>query len=133
MNKALFSLLFLVLSGFAVADSSCENIPGELRYSLETWDGAICIVEQDALDQKNNPGGVDTVVYTITKGNKPIKAEGGELFNDGGRNPGIIYAVFPLDINQEGKEEIIVMQYIEVRSSIVEPNSSGTFYDVMVF
>jgi len=133
MKTTLFSLL-LLFSRVAFADSSCDDILGEQKYDpLKIKDGIVCFVEQPALDKHNIQYGTETVVYFIAHGQKPRKAEGEALFNEGGNDPGKIVDAFELDVDHDGTEEIVVIQFVEVRGSLAEPNSSREFYSVYVF
>jgi len=134
MKKIFFALLLQLISGFTLADLSCSDIPGEQSHApLKIKDGEVCFVIQPTFDEHNNLYSAETVVYYIFQGRKPVKAENGALFNEGGNDPGRIVDVFELDVNHDEKDEIIVIHFVEVRSSHAEPNSSHKFYDVTVF
>jgi len=133
MKTTLFSLL-LLFSRVAFAGSSCDDILGEQNFDpLKIKEGIVCFVEQPALDEHNNQYGTETVVYFIAQDRKPMKAQGEALFNEGGNDAGKIVDAFELDINHDGKDEIVVIHFVEVRSSLAEQNSSNKFYDVTVF
>ena len=134
MIKSLFYFLFLFSSELALAGATCTDIPGKQSHTpLKIKDGVVCFVEQIALDEQNNPADVKKVVYAIIQGHEPIKANNGELPSGGGYNSEKIVDAFTLDIDQDGKDEVVVIQFVEVRSTLAEPNSSRKFYDVNIF
>jgi len=134
MIKPIFASLLLLVSELALAGSPCDIIPGKQSHApLKINDGLVCIVEQPVLDEQNRQHGIETVIYTIMKNQELIKADGGELSNDGGNSPGTIVDVFTLNIDRDKKNQVIVIQFVEVSKGLMEPNSSGKFYSIYVF
>lgn len=134
MIDKILATLTLFFTQSAWAGFTCEDIHGEQIYQpLAVSQGLICFVQQRALDRASGiPADTEEInLYLIVRDGKPEKAKGrGLLYDD---SPGKIVDAFPLRIGTDGKSKIAVIQSIEIRSSLVEPNSSGKFYSVAIF
>ncbi|WP_199031583.1 hypothetical protein [Ralstonia sp. ASV6] len=133
INKILASLA-IVGCHSAQAEFTCNDIRGvQSHRPLSTERGIVCFVKQPVLDKNNgNPVGIDEIsLYFIQNGQKPRKAEGRGLLYD--ESPGEIVDAFTMHINQDNEDKIAIIQSIEIRNSLVEPNSSGKFYSVSIF
>jgi hypothetical protein len=126
------ALMFIACSVFA--KNTCDNVHWEQSYPpLNVKGGAICFVREPVFDSKENlPIGADAIsLYYLVDGGVPVKAEGrGLLYDD---TPGQIVDAFSLNVGRDHVKKIFVIHYVEVRASIVEPNSSGKFYSINVF
>jgi len=134
LSKTLFLLFFLLNSSFVLANSSCDDIPGKQNHKpLEMSEGVVCFVEQPAGDDPKVNEGLWTVVYFISHGRKPVLI-GGELKNEDG-TAGRIVDAFLLDVNHDGKDEVIVIQSITAHEPSADADSdySGVFYFVSVY
>jgi len=132
MMKALFTLLWFLASGLALAASPCDAIPGKLSHApLKIESGVVCFVEQPLLDEKGEKYADAISIYLIPHGLKPVEAEGRGLMYD--YDAGKIVDAFSLDIDHDGKNELVVIHYHDVRYSQAEQNSSGVVYSVYVF
>ena len=132
MMKALFTLLWFLASGLALAASPCDAIPGKLSHApLKIESGVVCFVEEPLLDEKGEEYADAISVYLIPHGFKPIKAKGRVFMYD--QNAGEIIDAFLLDINHDGKNEIVAIHSYQVSPSQAEPNSSGFAYSVYVY
>lgn len=134
MTKSIFVLATIVICGSACAESTCADIHGQQNYPpLNIGSGSICFIQEPVLDAKTKEStGADAIsLYYIAKGGVPVKAEGrGLLYDD---TPGKIVDAFSSSIDRGHTENIFVIHSMNVRSSLVEPNSSGKFYSVSVF
>lgn len=134
MIKHYVALAAILICGPTYAESTCSDIHGQQSYPpLTVTSGTICFVQEPVLDLKTRkPIGADAIsLYYISNGGVPIKAEGrGLLYDD---TPGKIVDAFSSSIDQGRNESIFVIHSMNVRSSLVEPNSSGKFYSVSVF
>jgi hypothetical protein len=134
MKKSFFSLLLFLFNGLALADSSCSDIPGKQSHApLKITDGVVCFVEQASFDPQGDITSVEIEVHAIIEDSKPVKAINGGLISDGGHDLGTIVDAFTLNIDHDGKDEVIVIHSVEIRYTLAEQNSSGVFYDVTVF
>ncbi|CAN0626527.1 conserved protein of unknown function [Burkholderia multivorans] len=134
MIKDYVFLVLLVVSGLSCAKDKCGDIRGEQRYPpLNIKGGAVCFVQEPVLDSKTEtPVGADSIsLYYIANGSVPVKAEGrGLLYDDA---PSQIADAFSLKVGRDRVEKVFVINFVEVRESLVEKNSSGKFYSVDVF
>ncbi|MGN7982150.1 hypothetical protein [Burkholderia sp. 22313] len=134
MIKNFIFIIFAIAVGSAYAKSTCDDLHREQSYPpLNINSGTICFVLEPVLDAKTkSPIGANAIsLYHIESGGAPKKAEGrGLLYDDA---PGKIIDAFSLDVGCDRTEKIFVIHSIEVRESLVEPNSSGEFYSVDVF
>ncbi|MCC8392453.1 hypothetical protein LJ656_07620 [Paraburkholderia sp. MMS20-SJTR3] len=134
MTKNLIFLLIVLLSSSAFAKSPCADIRGKQSYPpLNITGGAVCFVQEAISDDKTGaPSGLDGIsLYYISNGNVPVKANGRGLLYD--ETPGEIVDAFSMNVGRDHREEIFVIHSMDVRDSLVEPNSSGKFYSVSVF
>jgi len=132
MKKIFFTLLLFLFSRIVLAGSSCSDIPGKQNHApLKIKDGIVCFMEQPLLDENGEQFADAISVYFIPHKLKPIKADGRGFLYD--YDAGKIVDVFELDIDHDGKNEVIVIHFSETRTSHAEPNSSGKFYSVYVF
>jgi hypothetical protein len=126
MSKIIFIFLLLFFTGFAQAESSCGDIPGTQSHAkLNTNDGDVCFVKQRVASSLEV-----IAVYFIPRGHDPVLAEGGELVGDG-VTVGKIDDAFLLDIDNDGKDEIIIIHSLEVQYS--KNGSYRKHYFVYVF
>jgi len=133
MIKLFFSLLLLLFSGFVLAGAACEDIPGKQRHvPLKIKGGIVCFIEEPLLDEKSRERYADAIsVYFIPRGLKPVEAEGLGMSYD--YDAGKIVEAFTLDVDRDGKNEVVVIHSFGIRHTQAEPNSSGEVYDVIVF
>ncbi|MBR8330185.1 hypothetical protein KDW69_00790 [Burkholderia ambifaria] len=134
MTKSIVALAAILICGPAYAGSTCADIRRPQIYPpLNITSGTICFVQEPVLDPKTSESiGADTIsLYYIANGGVPVKAEGRGLLYDA--TPGKIVDVFSASIGRDRNEGIFVIHSMDVRSSLVEPNSSGKFYSVSVF
>jgi hypothetical protein len=132
MIKVLFTLLWLLVSGFALAGSPCNKIPGEQSHTpLKVDNGLVCFVEEPILDDNGNPVAKAISVYFVSSENKVVEVEFRGFMYD--EDAGKIDDAFLLDINHDGKKEVVVIHSFQIRTSQAEPNSSGIVYSVKVF
>jgi len=135
MIKSLFSLLLLLPSGLALAGATCADIPGEQRHAPlkieDGEDGVVCFVEGPSEDENGEEFVIAISPYYIRHGHQPVKAQGRLFPYD--YDTGEIVDAFLLDIDHDGKKEVVVIHYHGVRTSQAEPNSSGYVYSVMVY
>jgi hypothetical protein len=130
--KSFFSLLWLLASGLASAGSPCNVIPGKRSYApLKVDNGVVCFVEQPLLDDKGEAFANAISIYLVPRGLKPVEAKGRGLMYD--YDAGKVVDAFSLDINHDGKNELVVIHYHDVHYSQAERNSSGIVYSVYVF
>lgn len=131
-NFALFAIL--LAGGTVYAKSTCADIQGQQKYPpLIAGNGTICFIQEPVLDPKTNAktGSNAISLYLIVSGNAPVKAEGrGLLYDD---TPGEIVDAFSSSIGAADRGRVFVIHSMDVRESLVEPNSSGKFYSVSVF
>jgi len=129
-----FFAIIVLLSGSVLARSACSDIHDKQSYPpLNITNGTVCFVQEPVLDPKTNAsiGAASISLYYIFKQNAPIKAQGrGLLYDD---TPGKIVDAFASSVDHGQQEKIFVIHEMEVRESLVEPNSSGNFYSVAVF
>ncbi|HGF4013757.1 hypothetical protein [Burkholderia cenocepacia] len=134
MIKGIIALATIIICGSACAESTCADIRGQQNYPpLNIGSGSICFIQEPVLDPKTKESiGADAIsLYYIANGGVPVKAEGrGLLYDD---TPGKIVDAFSSSIDRGHTENIFVIHSMNVRSSLVEPNSSGKFYSVSVF
>ncbi|WP_269508463.1 hypothetical protein [Burkholderia sp. IMCC1007] len=134
MTKIFFGLVAILVYGLVYAGSTCGDIRGRQNYPpLNITTGTICFVREPVLDQRTRESiGADAIsLYYIANGGIPVKADGrGLLYDD---TPGKIIDAFASSIGHGRNESIFVIHSINIRSSLVEPNSSGEFYSVAVF
>lgn len=134
MIRIFAALVAVLVCGSTYAGSTCSDIRGQQSYPpLDITSGTICFVQEPVLDSKTRkPIGIDAIsLYYISNGGVPIKAEGrGLLYDD---TPGKIADAFSSSIGHGRDEVIFVIHSMNVRNSLVEPNSSGKFYSVSVF
>ncbi|RKT13441.1 hypothetical protein B0G69_6591 [Paraburkholderia sp. RAU2J] len=134
MIKSWLLLAIVLISGSACAKSTCADMHGPQSYQpLSIKNGTVCFVQEPMLDPKTRtPIGADAIsLYYIFNGNSPVKAEGrGLLYDD---TPGEIVDAFSSSVGYDHRERIFVIHAMNVRESLVEPNSSGKFYSVAVF
>ncbi len=134
MIKSLLFWVIILICGSAFAKSTCADIHGQQSYPpLDIKVGTICFVQEPVLNPKTGTQiGADAIsLYYIPNGNAPVKAEGrGLLYDD---TPGEIVDAFSLTADHGHREEIFVIHSMDIRESLVEPNSSGKFYSVAVF
>jgi hypothetical protein len=134
MTKHWPFMSIVFISGSVCAESTCADIHGRQSYlPLSIKNGTICFVQEPVLDPKARaPIGADAIsLYYIYNGNVPVKAEGrGLLYED---TPGEIVDAFSSSVGRDHQEKIFVIHSMEIRESLVEPNSSGKFYSVSVF
>jgi hypothetical protein len=134
MIKSWFVLAIVLISGSACAKSTCADIHGQQSYPpLNIKNGVICFVHEPVRDPKTGtPISADAIsLYYIANGKSPIKAEGMGLPYDD--TAGEIVDAFSSNNNHDHRERVFVIHSMEVRESLVEPNSSGKFYSVSVF
>ncbi|MBC8728162.1 hypothetical protein [Paraburkholderia sp. UCT2] len=134
MIKSWLFLAIVLVSGSACAKSTCVDMHGPQSYQpLSIKNGTICFVREPMLDLKTRtPIGADAIsLYYIFNGFSAVKAEGrGLLYDD---TPGEIVDAFSSSVGYDHREKIFVIHAINVRESLVEPNSSGKLYSVAVF
>jgi hypothetical protein len=134
MIKRGFFLAIALISGSVYAESTCVDIHGRQSYPpLKIRNGTICFVQEPVLDPRTKASiGADAIsLYYIPNENVPMKAEGrGLLYDD---TPGEIVDAFSSRVGHDQQEKVFVIHSMEVRESLVEPNSSGKFYSVSVF
>ncbi|MEX3700460.1 hypothetical protein AB3X92_06705 [Paraburkholderia sp. BR14317] len=134
MIKGFFWGVVILTCGSTFAKSTCADIHGQQSYPpLDIKAGTICFVQEPVLNPKTGTQiGADAIsMYYISNGNAPVKAEGrGLLYDD---TPGEIVDAFSLMVAHGHREEIFVIHSVDIRESLVEPNSSGKFYSVAVF
>jgi hypothetical protein len=134
MIKSVVALAVILICGPTYAESTCANIHGQQSYPpLKVNDGIICFVREPVLDPKTRESiGADAIsLYYIANGGVPVKAEGRGLLYD--ETPGDIVDAFSSSIDHGRDEDIFVIHSMNIRNSLVEPNSSGKFYSVSVF
>jgi hypothetical protein len=135
MIKALFSLLLLVFCKNAfTANSTCDNIPGKQSYSpLKVNNGLVCFIEKSVVDERSKEKYEQQYInlYYVASGSEAVKVEDEGFLYD--YNAGKIIDAFLLDVDHDGKNEIIVIHNFEIRHTLAEPNSSGIYYGVYVF
>jgi hypothetical protein len=134
MIKSCILLAIVLVSGSAYAKNTCTDIHGAQSYPpMSIKRGVVCFVQEPVLDSKTEaPIGADSIsLYYIANGNIPVKAEGrGLLYDD---TPGQVIDAFSLSVGSDHVEKIFIIHSMEIRESLVEPNSSGKFYSVSVF
>ncbi|WP_175774267.1 hypothetical protein [Burkholderia anthina] len=134
MIKSVVALAAILICGPTYAGSTCADIHGPQSYPpVNITTGTICFVREPVLDPKTRESiGADAIsLYYIANGGVPVKAKGrGLLYDD---TPGKIVDAFSSRIGRSRNEGIFVIHSMNVRSSLVEPNSSGKFYSVSVF
>ena len=134
MIKNYVLLALVIVTGSASAKDPCADLRGEQSYPpLDIRSGTVCFVREPVLDAKTGESvGLDGIsLYYIANGDSPKISEGrGLLYDD---TPGEIVDAFPLDVGGNHQEKIFVIHSMEVRSSLVESNSSGKFYSVSVY
>ncbi|MCA8092057.1 hypothetical protein LGM65_14330 [Burkholderia anthina] len=134
MIKNVVALTAILICGSAFAENTCADIHSPQVYPLlNITSGTICFVQEPVLDLKTRESiGADAIsLYYIANGGSPVKAEGRGLLYDA--TPGKIVDAFPARIGRGRNESVFVIHSMDVRSSLVEPNSSGKFYSVSVF
>ena len=134
MIKSIVALAAIFFCGAAYAESTCADLHGQQNYPpLKMASGVICFVQEPVIDPKTKePIGTDAIsLYYIANGGVPVKAEGRGLLYD--NTPGKIVDAFSSRIGHGRNESVFVIHSMEVRNSLVEPNSSGKFYSVSVF
>ena len=133
MIRFSIGLVLFFLGGLARAQSPCDAIQGEKIHSqLAIKTGVVCFLRQPVKDKAGAPVGVDEATLFFAKtGAEAMKSEGRGLLYD--EDPGDIVDAFVISSDGEGLERIVVIQSIQIRSSLSEGNSSGKFYSVSVF
>ncbi|SAK74126.1 hypothetical protein [Caballeronia ptereochthonis] len=134
MIKNKIFLAIILISSSVCAKSTCADLHGQQSYKpLIMKNGTICFVQEPTLDPKTGaPLGTDSIsLYYIANGNVPAKAEGRGLLYD--ETPGVIVDAFSRKVGRDHRDQVFVIHSMEVRNSLVEPNSSGKFYSVSVF
>ncbi|QTO44919.1 hypothetical protein [Burkholderia latens] len=130
----LFWIFVLLVSGSARAKDTCADIHGEQAYpSLSIKKGVICFIVEPVLDSESHASiGVDSInLYYLANEGAPVRAEGRGLLYD--ETPGQIIDAFSMIVGGDRQEKIFVIHSVDIRTSLVEPNSSGKFYSVDVF
>lgn len=134
MFKVCSLFAIVLVTGSANAEGACNDIRSQQSYPpLSTENGVVCFIQKAIPDPDNEaPIGEDAIfLYYVANGNAPVEAQGrGLLYDD---TPGEIIDAFSLHTGRERRERIFVVHAVEVRQSLVEPNSSGKFYSVSVF
>ncbi|WP_412527541.1 hypothetical protein [Burkholderia lata] len=127
-------LISVFVSASVWAKNACVDFLGEQSYPpLSMGNGVVCFVQEPVLDPKTGmPVGADSIsLYYLSRNGFPIRAEGRGLIYDD--TPGEIIDAFLLNDRRSGRDKMFVIHSVSVRSSLVEPNSSGVFYSVDVF
>jgi len=130
----ILAALTFIITQSAWAGFTCSDIHGEqIRQPLLTNPGRICFIKQPILDQASGtPTDAEEInLYFIPKDGKPEKAKDRGLLYD--ESPGQIVDAFLLQIGGDDTRKIAIIQSIEIRNSLAEPNSSGKYYSVAIF
>ena len=138
-----FKLLFLcfALSGssLAIGETTCSNINGkDANKPLSVDNGIFCFKLQPAQDHNGNilPGAEPEIrIYFIKSGRRVLEIKDWAV-------PGIINDAFNIDVNKDGKRDVIVISSNEIRTytgtclvspwysvSVFTQNVSGFEYD----
>lgn len=126
MLRQMLAVLIGMLVAYGVnAQGVCEALPGKQVYPpLKMQGGTVCfVVESVELGELEH-----ITLYFRASGRKDFM-KGPGLMHDS--TPGKIESAFAARLG--GRESLFVVYSLEVRASLVEPNSSGHFYMVDVF
>jgi hypothetical protein len=133
MLEPVFALLVLTASGLAMGDTPCSAIDGDdARPPLSVDNGTFCFKLQPLLDSKGNLVlGEDRQihVYSIQQGREAVKL--GELPYLA--RTGNVEDAFQLDVNQDGKNDVVVIHSAEIRRSHTGGCQTSPWYSTLVY